>query len=227
MKKRNLLVTVFCMGIFFTSCKSEKKEKTNETTDKEVVVEDNFNLAGEFIIDNEASYLNWIGSKPGGSHNGSVAVESGVMTFEDGNLVSGEFTIDMTSINVKDLDGNEKEDLENHLKGTVEGKEDHFFNVQKFPKSKFKITNVVVNNGKSKITGDLTIKGQTSEIIFESEVSAGANQEEIKLLSQPFKIDRTKWGIEFMSKSIFDDLKDKFIDDEIELSIMVKGKKKA
>lgn len=43
----------------------------------------------------------------------------------------------MESINVEDLEGQDKIDLEKHLKGTVKGKE-HFFNVQKYPKAYFK-----------------------------------------------------------------------------------------
>lgn len=229
MKKVNLVMAVLFVGLLLTGCNSEKKEKESEnaTSENAVVEETASSLSGGFVVDSDASYLNWVGSKPGGSHNGTIVVESGDMTFEGGNLVSGQFNIDMTSIDVADLEGKGKMDLENHLKGTVEGKENHFFNVAKYPKSSFKITSVNAVDGKQMIKGELTIKDKTNVIEFEGELSEGANQQEIKLTSAPFKIDRTKWGIEFMSKSIFDDLKDKFIDDEIELSIMVKGKKKA
>lgn len=228
MKKVNLVLTVLLIGVLLTGCNSEKKENESEnaTTEDAVVEGTASSLSGGFAVDSDVSYLNWVGSKPGGSHNGTIMVESGNMTFEDGDLVSGEFTINMTSIDVADLEGDSKMDLENHLKGTVEGKEDHFFNVTKYPKSVFKITNVSLVDGKPMIKGELTIKDKTNVIEFEGQLSEGANQQEVKLTSTPFKIDRTKWGIEFMSKSIFDDLKDKFIDDEIELSIMVKGKKK-
>ena len=39
--------------------------------------------------------------------------------------------------------------------------------------------------------------------------------------SETFKIDRSKWNIRYKSKSFYDDLKDKFIDDEMEISIDV------
>ena len=150
------------------------------------------------------------------------------MNFENGELVMGEFIIDMTSIEVVDLQkGDGKEDLESHLKGTVEGKEDHFFNVNEYPTSSYKITKVDKTNGKYILNGNMTIKGISNPVEIISVVSVGANQNEIKLTTEPFKIDRTKWGIEFMSKSIFDDLKEKFIDDEIELEIMVKAKRQA
>ena len=81
--------------------------------------------------------------------------------------------------------------------------------------------------GKYILNGDLTIKGKSNPVEMVCMISVGADQKEIKLYCAPFKIDRTKWGIEFMSKSIFDDLKDKFIDDEIELEIMLKASKNA
>jgi hypothetical protein len=45
----------------------------------------------------------------------------------------------------------------------------------------------------------------------------------LKLITKSFEIDRTKWGIEYMSKSIFDDLKERFIYDEIELKVVLKA----
>ena len=49
--------------------------------------------------------------------------------------------------------------------------------------------------------------------------------EAVKLISEEFNIDRTNWGIEFMSKSIFDDLKDKFISDDMQLQVNLKANK--
>ena len=43
--------------------------------------------------------------------------------------------------------------------------------------------------------------------------------------SEAFTIDRTKWGVNYGSKSVFDDLGDKFINDDIELKILVSAKK--
>jgi len=225
MKEVKFLTRIILLALI-VSCGSDKKENNNEDT--EVIVTSNEALTGNFVVDGKSSQLTWVGSKPGGSHNGTIVVENGEMIFDNGDLVNGSFIIDMTSINVEDLKpGDGKEDLESHLKGTVEGKEDHFFNVTKYPKSKFNVTKVDRSNGKYILNGNLTIKGKTNPVEIITTLSIGANEEEIKLLSEPFKIDRTKWGIEFMSKSIFDDLKDKFIDDEIELQVMVKAKKQA
>jgi len=216
----------FLLLALFISCGTDKKENKSEETDIEVTTNDE--LTGDFVVDNDYSFIKWVGSKPGGSHNGTIKIENGEMSFKNGEFLMGNFTMDMTSIEVKDLEsGDGKEDLESHLKGTVEGKEDHFFNVNQYPKSSFSITKVDRTDGKYILNGNLTIKGITKPVEIVSIVSEGANQEEIKLTSVPFKIDRTQWGIEFMSKSVFDDLKDKFIDDEIELEVVVKAKKQA
>ena len=43
----------------------------------------------------------------------------------------------------------------------------------------------------------------------------------MELKSETFSIDRTLWDVNFGSKSVFDNLGDKFISDEIELTISV------
>ena len=43
----------------------------------------------------------------------------------------------------------------------------------------------------------------------------------VQVKSETFTIDRTKWGINYGSKSIFDNLGDKFIDDDMEITIDV------
>ena len=43
--------------------------------------------------------------------------------------------------------------------------------------------------------------------------------------SEAFIIDRTQWGVNYGSKSIFDDLGDKFINDDMELKILILAKK--
>ena len=40
--------------------------------------------------------------------------------------------------------------------------------------------------------------------------------------SEPFMINRTEWKVNYASKSVFDDLKDKYVDDNIELTVNVK-----
>lgn len=221
MKKKFRTICLFVSISLVFACKSDEEKKKVKKSEPNTET----SISGRFEVDENSSLLNWIGSKPTGNHNGTIKIESGEMLFENGALVSGKFTIAMESINVKDLVGQDKIDLENHLKGTVAGKEDHFFNVNKFPKAYFKIKSVEPFEDRYKIKGDLEIKGIKNSIEFISNINFGKEKKAVKLISNQFTIDRTKWGIEFMSKSAFDDLKNKFIKDDIELKIYLKASK--
>ena len=74
----------------------------------------------------------------------------------------------MNSIEVTDegMDESDKRSLENHLKGTVEGKETDFFNVNKYPTATFEITGVTEENGQKMLQGNLTLKEETKNIQF-------------------------------------------------------------
>ena len=54
-------------------------------------------------IKTDKSTITWKGYKVTGSHYGTVAIESGHLTFNDGKLVGGEFVADMSSIVTDDL----------------------------------------------------------------------------------------------------------------------------
>lgn len=153
----------------------------------------------------ENSKVVWKGYKVTGSHEGTILLKSGSLSFQENVLIGGEFEIDMTSINTTDLTGEYKGKLEGHLKS------DDFFGVENFPSAKLVFTNVAPKGKNSyNITGDLTIKGKTNPVTFE--ISIYGNKATASL-----KIDRTKYDIKYGSSSFFDDLKDKAIYDEFDL----------
>lgn len=202
------------------SCKGDKTNETEATEAKEVatVVDD----AMKFTVNTAGSTINWIGSKPTEDHTGTINIESGVVNVA-GDEVTGSFIIDMNSITVTDLEGDQKATLEGHLKGQAEGKEDHFFNVAKYPKAAFEVTGVTEKEGKKIMQGNLTIRDQKKNIEFP--VTYGINGADMTLTSEPFTINRTDWGVNYGSKSIFDNLGDKFINDDIQLTINLKATK--
>jgi len=223
MKRKLSTIIILAIISIAVSCKSDQKKEKENKKEVQEKPEVKFDISGQFQVDQSNSVIHWVGSKPGDKHKGTIKIKSGEVNFENGELLTGKFTIDMKSINVQDLEGQDKADLENHLKGTVEGKEDHFFNVEKFPTAHFKITSVEPLEEKYKIEGELEIKGVKNKIEFVSQITIGNNNKAVKLITDNFIIDRTKWGIEFMSKSVFDDLKDKFISDEIQLQVNLKA----
>ena len=176
-------------------------------------------VSGTYTVE-PSSVVEWVGKKPTGQHTGTIGLQSGSLTVDNGK-VTGDFTIDMNSITVTDItEADGKLDLEAHLKGT--GKEDgadHFFNVKTYPTGTFNLTSFDGAN----VTGDLTLKGKTKTISFPATLTITDN--EVTLESKPFEINRVDFGVNYASKSVFGDLKDKFINDEIELVVKVKAKK--
>ena len=102
--------------------------------------------------------------------------------------------------------------------------EDHFFNATKFPESKFEITGITSIEGKTTVNGNLTIKNITKPVSFPAKVTYEGDT--MMLVSEAFMINRTQWNVNYASKSIFDNLKDKFVNDEIELVVKLNATKK-
>ncbi|PZD79541.1 YceI family protein [Mesonia sp. K7] len=211
------------VAISVIACKKENKTEV-ETSENTEVTENTTTTSQSAVtykLDSEASVINWVGSKPvGDNHTGTIKLSDGSFTVESNELEGGWVTIDMNSINVTDLEGDKKASLESHLKGAAEGKEDHFFNVAKYPTGKFEVTNVNTNS----ISGNLTLKGVTKPV--EIPVSYTINDNGTLFINaNDFTINRTEWNVNYASKSVFDDLKDNVINDEIKLNFMIKANK--
>ncbi|PQJ79383.1 YceI family protein [Polaribacter porphyrae] len=213
---KKILLSIVVLAVVSIACKSEKKKEV--TTEKAKVVDVN---VGELDnVDTSASVLNWKGTKPGGAHNGTVAIKTGGLLINKGALVGGQFVFDMGSIKVLDIPADKKAngDLVGHLSSP------DFFAVEKFPTSKFVITKVEGKNDKINITGNLRVKDVTKSITIPATILTTDGITTIT--SDKFNINRTDFGIKYKSKSFFslEELKDKFIDDLIEMSFVVKTK---
>jgi len=53
----------------------------------------------------------------------------------------------------------------------------------------------------------------------------GIGKDMVEVTTPPFTIDRTQWGVNYGSKSVFDNLGDKFINDEVGITITLKAGK--
>ena len=211
MKKQILnLFTVFALTVVIVGCK-KKADEANTSEAEAAVVEES--TSEKYIANIEESTIMWKGFKPTGTHNGTINLDSGVFTTNDGKLHSGTFLINMASL--KDADGSER--LEGHLKSA------DFFDVEKFPSAAFEITGSEDKAGATHLSGNLTIKGMENNITFPVKVTNEGDM--ISITSEAFTIDRSKWNVQYGSKSFFDDLGDKFINDDIELKISVKARK--
>ena len=159
-----------------------------------------------FTVDAKRSSIDWIGRKVTGQHTGKLNITSGELVFSGKAVKGGAFVIDMTSLT------SDNEKLTGHLKT------DDFFSVEKNPVSKFEITKVTAaGSDRVNITGNLVIKGISESVSFPATVKKQGNS--VVAAAKGVKINRTKYNIRYGSKSFFNDIGDKAIDDEFELAI--------
>jgi len=156
-------------------------------------------------IKTDKSEVVWKGYKVTGSHEGTIAIQSGSLTFEDEKLTGGEMVINMTTINTTDLEGEYKGKLDGHLKS------DDFFGVANYPTATLVFKDVTAS-GKNAyaVSGELTIKGKTNPVTFTISIYGSK-------ATASLKVDRTEYDVRYGSASFFDGLKDKAIYDEFDL----------
>jgi len=158
-------------------------------------------------VNAEKSTVTWKAYKVTGSHTGTVTLQSGALDFDGDKLTGGEFTVDMTSINTTDLEGDYKNKLDGHLKSA------DFFGVDTHTTSTMKFTKVEASGKNSyKVTGDLTIKGITKAVTFDVSIYGSK-------ATATLKVDRAAYDVRYGSGSFFDNLGDKTIYDEFDLVV--------
>lgn len=174
--------------------------------------------AQNYIVNAASSAIVWKGYKVTGEHTGTVKIKDGKLSFNNGVLTGGEFTIDMNSITNTDLEGEWAGKLVGHLKS------DDFLGVASHPTSKLVITRAIAldTKGNYKIVGNLTIKGITKEVKFQANVKEANGSVNA---SGKIVVDRSEYDIRYGSGSFFDGLGDKTIYDEFDLQVsLVAGK---
>lgn len=167
------------------------------------------------VVPSESS-MTWVGRKVGGEHTGNLKLASGTVKVDRTFLRGGNFVIDMNSMTVTDLkDEGPNKRLLGHLRS------DDFFSVEKHPTSTFTITNLAAipkskaGSANYNVTGSLTIKGITNQITFPVELNI---KSDVLTAKGTLKFDRTKWDIKYRSSNFVENLGDKAIYDDIELS---------
>ncbi len=216
MKNFIKLSSLLFLSVFMMSCaNNENKAESGEA--KQVTVTE-----GEktFTVDSTNSTINWVGSKPTGKHEGTIQISGGEVLVTDGNLVGGNFTIDMNTIVNHDLtDPEANAKLVGHLKSA------DFFEVETNPTSKFVITSVEPKTGSTEnynVTGNLTLKENTKSVTFP--VSYSLTEEMLKVESTEFVVDRSEWDVRYGSRKFFDNLRDNYISDDISFQVTINAK---
>ena len=169
-------------------------------------------------LDADKSLVTWKGYKVTGEHAGTISVaDSSSLDFKEGVLTGGMIFIDMPSIAVTDMTGGGAAKLEGHLKSA------DFFGVEKFPTAKLVITKVVSRGtpGDYRVTAEITIKENTETIRFNTKVT-----EEMGafVAVADITVDRTDFDVRYGSGSFIDNLGDKTIYDEFDLTVKLVAK---
>jgi polyisoprenoid-binding protein YceI len=220
MKKINALSFLLVSGMMIFACESKKEETSQQSTDSlSVAAKKDTGAATVFNVDTASTIVKWTGKKlSGDNHYGTIKVKSGQLQIAGNQLTGGSLEIDMTSIKNEDLKDKKKNDkLIGHLKS------DDFFGVDKYPTSSFVISNVAPGqDGKTMVTGTLTLKGKTDQVTFPANITVSENKLNA---SGKFMVDRSKFDVRYGSGKFFENLGDKLINDEIELEFDMKGDK--
>ena len=119
----------------------------------------------------------------------------------------------MTTITNTDIENPEYQaKLESHLKS------DDFFSVENHKEAIFLMT-IVSETAKNEysFSGDLTIKGITHSITFPGSINK--NDDGTYTAGAKAGIDRTLWDVRYGSGKFFEDLGDKMIFDNIDLTL--------
>lgn len=175
---------------------------------------------GSHVLSLAESLILWkvdysIGAK---GHEGSLKLSSGTMLVKDGIVQGGSFVIDMNSVHVTDMkpdDGGK--DLEDHLKSA------DFLTTAEHPKGYFTVLNSVKNApGAFTVSGYLILKGISNTITFPATITETKTS---LIVKAEFVLNRTLWGINYKSGSVFNLMKDEVISDDMNVTLNLIFKK--
>jgi len=197
-----LLTLSFTINLNVFACKSCGCSASNEShthTEK--------SITKDVVLSN--SSVKWLAKKVTGSHEGVVTISDAHLHFEDDMLTGGNIKIDMNSINCTDLVGEPKEQLEGHLLS------DDFFGTKYYPTAELEIVKAKKTSYDTyKIEGIIEIKGVKQDIAFNANLKNGIAKADLV-------IDRSKFNVKYGSGTFFENLGDKMIYDEFNLSVVI------
>jgi len=149
--------------------------------------------------DKEKSKIDFVGKKSDGKHAGGFKDFMSEVTVDLESPEKSSITIEIKT----DSLWSDDEKLTSHLKNP------DFFDVKKYPTMKFESTKVEVNDDKATIIGKLTMLDKTVEVKIPT---TNELNEKSLTMKADFKIDRTKWGMNYGKGKI---------EDEVELKIVL------
>ena len=205
---------LFSIILFLVGCDSGKKSDNSNPILNQLTPE-----AGTYSLLIDDSELSWIGTELSTkTHTGTIDFTDGTIVVDSDNTISGNIKINMSTINVTDLQGRSKEMLERHLRSS------DFFEVECFSEAKFSFISKSFDKLSNQISfvGDLTIKDITNPISFNATLLETSPFLKAKAV---LSFDRSKYNVRFRSGNFFENLGDKLILDDIDVNIRLVTKK--
>ncbi|MBX3102300.1 MAG: YceI family protein [Bacteroidetes bacterium] len=205
MKIKLFLLSLATAGLL-VACGDKKEGDKGQTGDAKEAA------AGEgqaVALDDKATYVEWIATKEvGGGHQGKFYIkkDESKVTVKDGKITAATLVFDLTKVEITDPQPLPK-DKEEQLKGHLASPD--FFNTEKFPTAKFELVSI---EGE-KVTGNLTLVGQTKSYSFNADVKVEGDKVSVVATTT---IDRTNWGMTYNPKQAV-------IKNEVELNINLKS----
>jgi polyisoprenoid-binding protein YceI/rhodanese-related sulfurtransferase len=174
-------------------------------------------------IDAAESRVEWLGRNLLNKHYGQIALKRGRLRFDQGQVVAGEFTLDMRNMTCLDLQGDPSHDvLIAHLMSH------DFFDVERFPEAHFVITKTERVAGATQgapnlaVHGELTLKDVSLPLEFVA--TTGFTPEGKAAAQSVFAFDRTQWNVLYGSGKYFRNLGGHLVNDLIEIQLRVVAK---
>lgn len=220
MKKNVIWVGLLGGLLALNACNSgTKSDNTVSASDSVATATLNVEFSKE--VDATNSFVQWKGFKPGGEHFGKLPVSAGSVAIHEGKLYGGYAELAMNGIIVEDIEG----EMAAMLKGHLENED--FFEAATYPTARFELTDIPAEGlaieQLTEIKGNLTLKDVTKNVTIPVEIISKEG-DSYTFESKTFRINRVDWNVKYGSKTLFGDLGDKFIDDEIELKFVLKTK---
>lgn len=159
-----------------------------------------------FTFSEQGSSFDFVGAKVTGKHDGKIKKFSGKIELVDGDPLKSKVTVTMDMKAVE----TDTPKLTGHLQSP------DFFDVEKFPESKFESTKIEKSADGFTVTGNLTLHGVTKSITFPAKIDVKADQVSV---NADFGINRKDFEI------VYPGMPDDLIKDEVLIKLDLKAKK--
>ncbi len=212
---KRIFLSVLIIGAFLSSCSTNGKKAETKDAEKVKIVENDQTVSYQTI--KSGSFITWRATHLGGvqPRYGKVYFKDAKVLVNKGQISNASIKIDMSTLTVESF----PEGAEEIAKLTGHLKSPDFFNIEKYPYSKFELTRVQKTEGEynSVVTGNLTILDVTKSITFNANISIADNEVSIK--SENFSVDRKNWGLTYNTEGTEGVPVDYLISDDISFNI--------